>query len=130
MKRFFVIATSSILVITIISLIIIGLGISNVNNSIDYALDEELFAKAKEDNTVYYYAYNSFGKLEEIYKSSKSNIREWTSFRDVGENLKHGFLAMEDRRFYSHKGVNYRRTFLAVINHIFKIGNSFGASTI
>ena len=130
MKRFFVIATSSILVITIISLIIIGLGISNVNNSIDYALDEELFAKAKEDNTVYYYAYNSFGELEEIYKSSKNNIREWTNFRDVGENLKHGFLAMEDRRFYSHKGVNYRRTFLAVINHIFKIGNSFGASTI
>ena len=127
-----------ILVITALSLVVILIGLSLttvislacVSRDVDFSLDEELFSKAKLDNTSYYYAYNSYGNLEEIYKSSKSDIREWTAFEDAGESVKNGFLAMEDRKFYTHNGVNYRRTFFAVINHIFKIKDSFGASTI
>lgn len=130
MKKVMLVTSAVLTAASIFISLVVGLTLVNVKKSIDFSLDEELFAKAKEDNTVYYYAYNSYGELDEIYKSSKSNIREWTRFEDVGENVKRGFLAMEDRLFYSHNGVNYRRTALAAINHIFKIKDSFGASTI
>ena len=80
--------------------------------------------------TVYYYAYNSNGELIEVFKSSKDSKREWTDFSDMSDRLKQGFIAMEDRDFYKHKGVNPKRTIAAVINYIFKTRSTFGASTI
>lgn len=130
MKRTLIIISIIILLVLFTSLSLFGITVIYAKKNIDYNLDEELFAKAKEDNTVYYYAYTSDGNLKEVYKSSKSDIREWTSFDDVGYNLKCGFIAMEDRKFYSHRGINFKRTVAAAINHIFKIKDSFGASTI
>jgi len=125
-KRIAVIIT----VIAILTVAFSGLLLAYARKNIDYNSDEELFRKAKDDQTIYYYAYDRNGELTEVYKSSKSSIREWTDFADIGENLKMGFLAAEDRRFYEHKGVNYKRTVAAIINHVFKFTRSFGASTI
>ena len=130
MKKIIIRITVIITVFTLLTTLFIGVALLYARRNIDYHSDEELFKKAKEEQTIYYYAYNKQGKLEEVYKSSKNSIREWTDFEEIGEYLKKGFLAMEDRKFYEHKGVNYKRTFAAIINHIFKIGNSFGASTI
>lgn len=130
MKKFILRLTVIITILALLSGLFIGLGLLYAKKNIDYQSDEELFKKAKEDQTVYYYAYDKNGKLEEVYKSSKNSMREWTDFDDVGDNLKKGFLAMEDRKFYEHNGVNYKRTIAAIINHLFKMRNSFGASTI
>ncbi len=130
MKKVLIFATVLITVIAILTALLSGAAIVYARKNIDYGFDEELFAKAKEDQTVYYYAYNSTGALTEIYKSSKNSIREWTRFEDIGANLKAGFIAMEDREFYNHKGVNIKRTFIAALNHLFKFRSSFGASTI
>ena len=130
MKKIILRITVVITVMALIASLFLGIGLLYAKKNIDYHSDEELFKKAKEDQTVYYYAYDKYGNLEEVYKSSQNSMREWTNFEDVGDNLKQGFLAMEDRKFYEHKGVNYKRTFAAIINHLFKIGKSFGASTI
>ena len=130
MKKIILRITVVITVLALLSSIFVGIGLLYAKKNIDYHSDEELFKKAKADQTVYYYAYDKNGHLEEVYKSSKDSMREWTDIEDVGENLKQGFLAMEDRKFYEHKGVNYKRTFAAIINHVFKLGKSFGASTI
>ena len=127
-----VIKTVTIVVLAISFLLIASFGalIVYARNNIDYDFDEELFNNAKDDKTVYYYAYDSDKKLIEVFKSTESSKSEWTRFADIGENIKHGFIAMEDRDYYKHSGVNVRRTLAAAINHIFKIGDSFGASTI
>ena len=130
MKKIILRITVIITVFALLISLFIGIAALYVRKNINYQSDEELFKKAKEEQTVYYYAYNGFGELEEVYKSSKNSMREWTDFRDIGDNLKKGFLSMEDRKFYEHNGVNYKRTFLAIINHIFKLRKSFGASTI
>ncbi len=130
MKRFFKVFA---LTVTLISIIISGaLGslIIYARRNIDYDVDEELFRSAKDDKTVYYYAYNINNELIEVYKSSSNNVREWTNFEDCGKYIKLGFIAMEDRDYYNHKGINVKRTVAAVINHFLKFRNSFGASTI
>lgn len=130
MRKIILRITVIITIFALLSSVFIGIGLLYAKKNIDYHSDEELFKKAKEDQTVYYYAYNKSGEISEVYKSNKNSMSEWTDFDEIGEDLKNGFLSMEDRKFYEHKGVNYKRTFLAVINHIFKVKRSFGASTI
>lgn len=119
--------------ITVLAILLsgfLGVAIAYARKNIDFALDRELFEKAKQDQTVYYYARGTHGELVEVYKSTRETVREWVSFDEVSSNLKLAFLAMEDREFYEHKGVNFKRTVAALINHIFKQRPSFGASTI
>ena len=120
------------IVLVVISIIVaIGSGVmlAYANEHIDYELDEELFKKAKEESTIYYYAYKN-SELIEVWKSLGRDKREWTAIEYIPENLKNAFISMEDREFYSHKGINVKRTAAAVLNHIFKFRESFGASTI
>ena len=130
MKKFLIVVAVITLVATMLASSLIGIGLIYAKKNIDFTFDEELFKQAKEEQTVYYYAYDKNGVLNEIYKGAKNTVREWTDFKDIGENLKLGFIAAEDRKFYDHNGVNYKRTLAAIINHIFKVTESFGASTI
>ena len=47
------------------------------------------------------------------------------------ENLKDAYVAIEDERFYTHSGVDFKRTGAAIFQYVTKGGNSsFGGSTI
>ena len=47
------------------------------------------------------------------------------------DNLKNAYVAIEDERFYSHSGVDIRRTASAIFNYVIHFGSSsFGGSTI
>lgn len=120
-------------IIAVVSFLMTASGaaaIAYASRNIDFDLDEELFEKAKEDKTVYYYAYSSDGELIEVYKSARETVREWVPFDRAGEYIKQGFISMEDREFYEHCGVNIKRTLAATVNHVLKLRSSFGASTI
>lgn len=130
MKRFVISLTAIISIIALLLVILLGVALIYARKNIDYGLDEELFSKAKEENTVYYYAYGEGGVVEEVYKNLRNSAREWTAWENIGDNLKKGFIAVEDRDFYEHRGINVRRTVAAVLNHFFKFRKSFGASTI
>ena len=130
MKKIILRLTVAVLIIALLAALTLGGAIAYARKNIDYSLDEMLFQKAKEEHTVYYYSYNSDGELQQVYKDLRASAREWTDFEDISENLKKGFIAVEDREFYKHKGVNYKRTIWAVFNYFLKLKNSFGASTI
>ena len=47
------------------------------------------------------------------------------------DNLKNAYVAIEDERFYSHHGVDIKRTASAIFNYVIHFGSSsFGGSTI
>ena len=57
--------------------------------------------------------------------------KEKISFSEMPDNLKNAYVAIEDERFYSHHGVDIKRTGSAIISYIFNFGSSsFGGSTI
>lgn len=68
-------------------------------------------------------------KLENssIYSSEK---RLFAPYETIPEDLVNAFVAIEDKRFYEHDGVDWYRTVGAGLNYIFKFQKSFGASTI
>ena len=67
-----------------------------------------------------------------------SNDREWVDLQEIESNpyLKWAFICVEDKDFYEHSGVNFKRTFAAGVNYIatklgFPIYDSMqGASTL
>ena len=52
-------------------------------------------------------------------------------FEDIPTNLIDAYVSIEDERFYSHHGVDIKRTGAAILNYLVHFGNSsFGGSTI
>lgn len=130
MKKIFLRLGIGILISALLLSFLLVLTVSFVSKHVDYNIDEELFKKASEESTTYYYAYDRNNQLSEIWKSFSDGKREWVPLSDVSDVLVKGFLSVEDRDFYSHSGINLKRTFAAVLNHFLKFRNSFGASTI
>ncbi len=57
--------------------------------------------------------------------------QEKTTIDKIPENLKNAYIAIEDKRYYSHHGVDIRRTGGAILNYVKNLGNaSFGGSSI
>lgn len=53
------------------------------------------------------------------------------SYDEIPDNLKNAYVAIEDERFYSHNGVDIKRTASAIGSYIIHFGSSsFGGSTI
>ena len=56
--------------------------------------------------------------------------RKIITLEDMAEYLPKAYVAIEDERFYSHNGVDIKRTAGAILNTIFKGSSSYGGSTI
>ncbi len=67
----------------------------------------------------------------EIAQIKGSENRVLVEHSEIPDNMRNAFIAIEDLRFKSHNGVDYRRFFSAAFNYIVTFGNaSFGGSTI
>ncbi len=67
----------------------------------------------------------------EIAVIGNERNRENISIDEMPENLKNAYVAIEDQRFYSHFGIDIKRTGAATLNYIKNFGKaSFGGSTI
>lgn len=78
-----------------------------------------------------------------VFIMQNGEWREWEEERIFGEknferveldkipqNLKNAFIAIEDKRFYQHGGIDIYRTLGAAANYFLHFGGRFGASTI
>ena len=55
---------------------------------------------------------------------------EFVSIENVPSDLINAFVAIEDKRFFEHNGVDWYRTLGAAANYFLHFGSRFGASTI
>ena len=65
-------------------------------------------------------------ELQSLYSGEN---RVWVDFKDIPQNMKDAIVAIEDKRFYEHEGVDWIRTFGAVTSLITG-QDSYGGSTI
>ena len=66
----------------------------------------------------------------EIANLSKDEKRKIISLDEMADYLPKAYVAIEDKRFYEHEGVDWKRTAGAIVNTVFKGGSSYGGSTI
>lgn len=70
------------------------------------------------------------GNWQELVMLSSSEKRIWVDYEDIPKDLQHALIAIEDKRFYDHKGVDWYRTVGAFANMFIGMKNDFGGSTI
>ncbi len=85
--------------------------------------------------TSFIYTTDSNGVVHQEEALYDDENRVWASLEEIPLNLQHAFIAIEDERFYSHKGFDVKRTVGAAIEYIQRqvtgeSGTSYGGSTI
>lgn len=107
------------------------------NHHIDKDADDALFASLGESQTTRIYA-----KTKEIPKENESyswaeydyvfgdENSIWAEKDEISPMLFDAFVAIEDKRFYTHDGVDWLRTGKAVFHYFLKGDGGFGGSTI
>lgn len=76
-----------------------------------------------------YYKDKASGQYVEWFTLQNTENREWVPESDIPTNFKNAFVSIEDQRFWTHHGVDVKRTAAAVLNVL--TGKSvFGGSTI
>ena len=100
--------------------------------AIDYDTDESLFENARIWNsTVFYSEINADGEHVPSAVEYGSGLKKlYFEDENITEYVKKGFIAVEDRDFYQHSGVDILRTLKAALNYITGGEKLFGASTI
>ncbi len=76
------------------------------------------------------YVMDEKGKYQEYEQFKSTENRVWVDIEDVPQDMKDAFVSIEDERFYSHSGVDIKRTLGAVFNVFVKGDSSYGGSTI
>ena len=93
--------------------------------SLDVALED---FKLNESSTIWYQ--NSGGEWQELATLSGREKRIWVNYEDLPWYMEKALVAIEDKRFYDHKGVDWYRTAGAFAQMFVKMETSYGGSTI
>lgn len=89
----------------------------------DRLIDLE-FYKQNQDQTTIIYAYDESNDPVELVRVHGSENRVWVASEDMSEWLGKAFVALEDKRFEKHGGVDWIRTIGGVAKSKFKAGGS------
>lgn len=128
---------SRVLLTVLAVLVVVGVSIGIFLFSYIMGLKHDVETKDKMDlstlklnYTSFIYVYDDNGNPVEYQRlyGGESN-RVWVDYNNIPANMKNAMIAIEDRRFEEHKGVDWWRTLGATTN-LFTKGGSYGGSTI
>lgn len=129
----------TILLIGLITGTIVGAAFAlYLHSFVNISVDDILLLSTDQDLTtqLYYTEYtdraNRIGESKPLENQNLSAIenRVWVSYSDIPQNLVNAFIAIEDKRFNDHNGVDWLRTLSATFNFFTPGGKSYGGSTI
>lgn len=102
--------------------------------ALDTGLDEELFFTGTVDRTtrLFYFDYEQNGEIRELSSDRISGYENalYCPLSEMSKDLKNAFIAIEDKRFFDHGGIDWLRTASAVKDYLQKGEAHFGGSTI
>lgn len=99
-----------------------------VKTCITPSLDIDLNDFTLNQSSIIYYK-DSNGDYQKLTTVKSSENRIWVDGDQIPQHMKDALVAIEDKRFYTHKGVDWFRTAHAALN-MFTGGSTFGGSTI
>ncbi|WP_143382907.1 transglycosylase domain-containing protein [Flavonifractor sp. An100] len=81
------------------------------------------------ENSIMLYQDKETGEYKELVTLLNTTSSIWVDYEDMPENLINAAIAIEDKRFWTHPGVDWKRTTKAVLD-MFTGGDISGGSTI
>lgn len=122
-KRIFIVCC---ILLVLLTAVVAGAALGFIDNSTDLIAQEYNL----DFTSVVYYIDEETGQPMELERLYAEQNRVWVDLEDTPEMLRKAFIAIEDERFESHKGVDWKRTLGATVGFIFKGNSSYGGSTI
>lgn len=98
----------------------------DLSTQLDFSFDE---IKLDQTSTIFYYDPNS-GKPVELQQLYATENRTWVSYSAIPADLRFACIAIEDKRFMEHQGVDWLRTLKASVNMFIGGDSTYGASTL
>jgi len=98
---------------------------TNLSDNLDVSLSEMTLDLA---STIYYTDAN--GNNVALASLHGKENRVWVDYENIPIYMEHAAVAIEDKRFYEHKGVDWYRTVAAFGNMFLSMKNDFGGSTL
>lgn len=127
-----------LLAVASVFLIVMGVSAAYILTSYELSADLSLLDNTLTDATTRFYYYNeglerayneaSLTEFDETLHGEKKYV--FSPFENIPRDLINAFVAIEDKRFYAHHGVDWYRTAGATANYILNFEDRFGASTI
>ena len=118
-----------LLIVLVTGLLFLCIFAYYVKNCLSTDLDVQLsdFTVSLSSSILYE---DSDGNWQNLTNLSSTENRVWVDYADIPKDMEHAAVAIEDKRFYKHKGVDWYRTTGAFINMFLSMKNDFGGSTI
>ncbi len=98
---------------------------TNLSDDLDVSLDDMTLNLA---STIYYTDAN--GNNTPLASLHGNENRIWVDYENIPKYMSQAAVAIEDKRFYEHHGVDWYRTVGAFGNMFLSMKNDFGGSTI
>ncbi|MBQ3889288.1 MAG: transglycosylase domain-containing protein, partial [Clostridia bacterium] len=83
--------------------------------------------KLNESSTIWYQ--DAAGEWRELVNLSGKEKRVWVDYDEIPWYMEKALVAIEDKRFYNHKGVDWYRTAGAFVEMFARMQTSYGGST-
>ncbi|MBR7081197.1 MAG: PBP1A family penicillin-binding protein [Oscillospiraceae bacterium] len=99
---------------------------SNLTTDTDVTLEEFTV----KQTSVIYCMNPDTGEYEEYCSLITSERRKWLDYKEIPIDFEHAVVAIEDKRFYTHHGVDWSRTASAFVHMFLSNSNTFGGSTL
>ena len=95
-----------------------------LTDAVDWSMDDY----DMEETSFIYYVDND-GHIQQLQQVYTTTDRQWASLDEIPQDLIDAAVAIEDKRFYEHQGVDWITTIKACVNLFFGSGDA-GGSTI
>lgn len=115
-----------LIIAVVMTSVVAGAFLGFVDNSTDLIAQEYNL----DFSSMIYYIDEETNEAVEIDRLYSEQNRIWVDIENTPPLLRDAFVAIEDERFDSHHGVDWKRTFSAVLTYLFKGNKSHGGSTI
>lgn len=99
-------------------------------HDLDFAMTNSMGSSDLDLTSTLYWQDPRDGEWKDFEYLSSGEKRLWVDIDEIPNWLEDAFVAIEDQRFFSHSGVDWKRTTGAVLNEIFKGGSTYGGSSI
>ncbi|MCR5690141.1 MAG: transglycosylase domain-containing protein [Clostridiales bacterium] len=86
-------------------------------------VDLQLYREDQSQTSIVY-AYDKKHNLVELARLHGEINRIWVDYEQIPENLRNAYIALEDQRFWSHRGVDWYRTIGVVLEARLQQGGS------
>lgn len=109
--------TSMLLILVIMVCIVVTILAVYILDFADTNYDANL-RDAEMKYSSFVYAYDEMGNEVEIKRLSADENRVWVNYEDISQQIINAVVAVEDKRFYEHDGVDWQTTTKALVGSV------------